>query len=182
MLMKVTVFGGSSPKPAEPAYEEALQLGQLLGQAGHTVLTGGYTGVMEAVSRGTAEAGGHVIGVTCEEIDRWRPTKANAWVQEEWHFQTLNERLMALSDGGEAVIALPGGIGTLTEICMLWNRMAVEAVPARPLILAGAAWQEVFELFFQAQSVYIPTKDRKLLSFVNQVPEAYRVLAELIHP
>jgi len=180
--MKVTVFGGSSPKPGEPAYEEALQLGQLLAQAGYTVLTGGYTGVMEAVSRGAAEAGGHVIGVTCEEIERWRPTKANPWVQEEWHFQTLNERLMALTDGGEAVIALPGGIGTLTEICMLWNRMAVEAVTARPLILAGPAWQEVFELFFKSQSIYTPAKDRQLLSFVNQVPEAYRVLANLIHP
>ncbi len=180
--MKVTVFGGSSPKPGEPAYEEALQLGQSLGQAGYTVLTGGYTGVMEAVSRGAAEAGGHVIGVTCEEIERWRPTKANAWVQEEWHFQSLQERLMALTDGGEAVIALPGGIGTLTEICMLWNRMAVEAAAPRPLILAGAAWREVFELFIQSQSTYIPAKDRQLLSYVNQVPDAYRVLAELIHP
>jgi uncharacterized protein (TIGR00730 family) len=180
--MKVTVFGGSSPKPGEPAYEEALQLGQLLGQAGHTVLTGGYTGIMEAVSKGAAEAGGHVIGVTCQEIERWRPTKANAWVQEEWHFHTLHERLMALTDGGEAVIALPGGIGTLTEICMLWNRMAVEAVTVRPLILVGPAWQAVFEQFIRAQSTYIPAKDRQLLSYVNQVPDAYRVLAELIHP
>lgn len=180
--MNVTVFGGSSPKPSEPAYEEALQLGQLLGKAGHTVLTGGYSGVMEAVSRGAAEAGGHVIGVTCEEIERWRPTKANAWVQEEWHFQTLNERLMALSDGGKVVIALPGGIGTLTEICMLWNRMAVEAVPVKPLILAGVAWQALFEQFFQTQSVYVPIKDRNLLSFVNQVTEAYRLLSEIIHP
>ncbi|MDR3572649.1 MAG: LOG family protein [Anaerolineaceae bacterium] len=179
--MKVTVFGGSSPKPGEPAYEEAMQLGQLLAEAGHIVLTGGYTGTMEAVSRGAAEAGGHVIGVTCEEIERWRPTKANAWVQEEWHFQTLNERLLALTDGGDAIIALPGGIGTLTEICMLWNRMAVEATPARPIILAGSAWSDLFELFFQSQSVYIPEKDRRFLSFVNQVPEASGVLANLIH-
>ncbi|HMD88001.1 MAG TPA: LOG family protein [Anaerolineaceae bacterium] len=180
--MKVTVFGGSSPKPGETAYEEAFQLGQSLAQAGFTVLTGGYTGIMEAISKGAAESGGHVIGVTCEEIERWRPTKANAWVQEEWHFQTLNERLMALSDGGDAVIALPGGIGTLTEICMLWNRMVVDAVPVKPLILAGQAWQEVFELFFQAQSAYIQEKEQQLLTFVNQVPEASRVLVNLIHP
>jgi uncharacterized protein (TIGR00730 family) len=182
MLMKVTVFGGSSPKPAEPAYEEALQLGRLLGQAGHTVLTGGYTGVMEAVSKGAAEAGGHVIGVTCQEIESWRPTKANPWVQEEWHYQSLNERLMALSDGGDAAIALPGGIGTLTEICMLWNRMAVEAVPAKPVILVGTAWHLISEQFFQTQSAYIPETDRNLLIFVNQVSDAYRIISELIHP
>ena len=179
--MKVTVFGGSSPKPGEPAYEEAFLLGQRLAQAGHTVLTGGYTGIMEAVSKGAAQAGGHVIGVTCEEIERWRPTKANAWVQEEWHFQTLHERLMALTDGGDAVIALPGGIGTLTEICMLWNRMAVEAVPARPFILAGPGWKEVFELFFQTQSGYIPKKDTRFLSFVAAAPDACGALASFIH-
>lgn len=55
--MNVTVFGGSQPKPGTPAYEEARQLGELLAQRGHTVLTGGYIGTMEAVSRGAAHAG-----------------------------------------------------------------------------------------------------------------------------
>ena len=36
--MRVTVFGGASPKPGEPAYQQALALGQLLAEAGHTVL------------------------------------------------------------------------------------------------------------------------------------------------
>ena len=49
--MRITVFGGSSPRAGEPAYQEALQLGSILGQARHTVLTGGYIGTMEAVSR-----------------------------------------------------------------------------------------------------------------------------------
>ena len=66
----VTVFGGASP--TEPDYNAALRLGKLLGQAGCSVLTGGYIGTMEAVSRGAAESGGHVIGVTCEEIEAWR--------------------------------------------------------------------------------------------------------------
>jgi len=50
-------------------------------------------GTMEAVSRGAAEAGGHVIGVTCEDIEKWRPIGANAWVKEEWRKKTLTERL-----------------------------------------------------------------------------------------
>ena len=70
---RITVFGGSKPRPSQPAYQEALLLGQLLGSQGYTVLTGGYIGTMEAVSRGAAESGGHVIGVTCDEIERWRP-------------------------------------------------------------------------------------------------------------
>lgn len=52
--MNITVFCSSQTKPGEPAYQEGLRLGQLIGSAGHTVLTGGYIGSMEAVSRGAA--------------------------------------------------------------------------------------------------------------------------------
>ncbi len=70
--MNITVFGGAQPKEGTPAYEEARELGALLAQRGHAVLTGGYMGTMEAVSRGACEAGGHVIGVTCIDIEEWR--------------------------------------------------------------------------------------------------------------
>ncbi len=91
--MKITVFGGSNPLPGSPAYAEAYELGKLLALAGHTILTGGYIGTMEAVSRGANEAGGHVIGVTCTDIETWRGVGVNAWVQEERRFATLQERL-----------------------------------------------------------------------------------------
>jgi len=100
--MKVTVFGGAGPKPGDPAYLEALELGRELAQAGHSVLTGGYIGTMEAVSRGAAEAGGHVIGVTCDEIETWRAVSPNAWVQEEWRYPSLRQRLFALMDHCDA--------------------------------------------------------------------------------
>ena len=70
------------PQPGQPAYLEALHLGELLAKAGHEVVTGGYMGVMEAVSRGAAEAGGNVIGVTCKDIENWRPIDPNRWVTE----------------------------------------------------------------------------------------------------
>ena len=81
--MNISVFGGSKPKEGETAYSEAMELGKLLAQRGHTVLTGGYIGTMEAVSRGASEAGGHVIGVTCEDIEDWRGVRPNQWVKEE---------------------------------------------------------------------------------------------------
>jgi uncharacterized protein (TIGR00730 family) len=171
--MKVTVFGGSQPQPGDPAYNEALLLGKLLGQAGHTVLTGGYIGTMEAVSRGAAEAGGHVIGVTCEEIERWRPARANRWVQEEWRYNTLTERLMALINGCQAAIALPGGPGTLAEISVMWNHMLIDAIAHRPLILVGAGWKGVYEELFTRHGKYVPEHDRALLTFSNNVEEAF---------
>ncbi len=172
----MTVFGGSKPKPGEAAYEEALCLGRLLGAAGHTVLTGGYIGTMEAVSRGAAEAGGRVIGVTCDEIEAWRGIAPNPWVQVEMRFATLEERLHALLVHCEAAIALPGGIGTLTEISLLWSQMQIRALPQRPLILVGEGWRRTFEGFFAALGAYIPPADRALLTFVPDPERAAALL------
>ena len=100
--MNITVFGGSQPREGDSAYNEAMELGRLLAQRGHTVLTGGYIGTMEAVSRGASEAGGHVIGVTCEDIENWRKVAPNRWVKEERRWKTLLERLQGLIDGCDA--------------------------------------------------------------------------------
>jgi uncharacterized protein (TIGR00730 family) len=119
--MKIAVYGGAAPKPGEAAYEEARQLGFLLGKAGHTVMTGGYMGVMEAASRGANEASAHVIGSTCTQLEEWRGTTANPWVKEEWKYPTLRERMYALIDHCDAAIMMPGGVGTLAELAVMWN-------------------------------------------------------------
>lgn len=176
--MNITVFGGSQPKPDSPAYAEALQLGRLLAEAGHTVLTGGYVGTMEAVSRGAAEAGGHVIGATCAEIEAWRPIRANAWVKEEWRKATLMDRLQALIEGCEAAIALPGGPGTLAEIALTWNLTIIGVRPRRPLILVGEGWQAVFAQVFDRLSEYAPEHQRALLQFAPDVESAVKLLSK----
>jgi len=175
--MNITVFGGSQPQPGSPAYTEAYELGGLLAQAGHTVLTGGYIGTMEAVSRGANEAGGHVIGVTCSDIEAWRPVKPNAWVKEERRFATLQERLNELVLACDAAIALPGGPGTLTEIALTWNLMIVNSMPPKPLILTGAGWRSVMESLFDSFKVYIPQNQRDLLQFAPDIQEAVNLLS-----
>lgn len=180
---RITVFGGSKPTPGEPAYEEALQLGRLLGRAGFTVLTGGYIGTMEAVSRGVAEAGGHVIGVTCDEIEAWRPVLPNPWVQEEMRYPTLRQRLYALIDNCDAALALPGGIGTLAEIAIMWSQLQTGAAAPRPLILIGAGWQATLEAFYDTLGEYTAEKHRHLLTLAPNVETAFQILQPLVqHP
>ncbi len=174
--MKVAIFGGATPQNGGTSYEDAFRLGQKLAQAGHIVLTGGYIGTMEAASRGAAEAGGHVIGVTCEEVETWRQVKPNAWVLEEWRFPTLHERLLAIIDGCETAIALPGGVGTLLEISMMWNRMVIDAMPSRPLILVGNGWRETMDAFYASQGGYVSENARRLLSYAANVDEAFNLL------
>lgn len=174
--MNVTVFGGAQPKEGTSAYEEARELGSLLAQRGHAVLTGGYMGTMEAVSRGAHEAGGHVIGVTCIDIEEWRKTKPNEWVKEERRKKTLMDRLAALVEGCDAAIALPGGPGTLTEISLMWNLMIIESLPKKPLILIGQGWDFIFDNYFIEFESYMTPENRDLLYFVEDVKIAVESL------
>ena len=174
--MRISVFGGSQPKEGDAAYTEAMELGRLLAQRGHIVLTGGYIGTMEAVSRGAYEAGGHVIGVTCEDIENWRKVEPNSWVKEERRKKTLIERLQTLIDGCDAALALPGGAGTLTEISLMWNLMIVESLHRRPLILIGRWLAVHFDQFFKEFDTYMPAQQRELLSFAEDVQTAVNIL------
>ncbi|MFU8827213.1 MAG: LOG family protein [Brevefilum sp.] len=179
-MMKISVFGGSAPQPGTPAYQEAYELGKLLGGAGMTVLTGGYTGTMEATSRGASEAGGHVIGVTCEEIEAWRPIGPNAWVAEEWRCQTFDERLNSLVVNCDAAIALPGGLGTLLEIGLTWNKLAIEVIQPKPVILLGSSWHKVMETFFAEFGDYVPMDDRQYLAFAPEPHAALELLTNFL--
>ncbi len=175
-MRRVTVFGGAQPRPGDEAYQQALRLGALLGSAGYTVLTGGYIGTMEAVSRGAAENGGHVIGVTCEEIEAWRPLRANPWVQEEIHFKTLRQRLFALIENCDAAVVMPGGVGTLAELAEMWSHLQTGSIPPRPLILVGVRWRNVLDQFFNSLGLFVPEKYRQLLSFAENVDQAFGML------
>lgn len=174
--MHITIFGSASPTPSDLLYQQAFTLGRLLGQAGHTILTGGYMGTMEAASRGARETGAHVIGVTCVEIEHWRATQANPWVAEEWKTRTLLERIHTMLIHSQALVALPGGPGTLAEVSLAWNRLAVDALPPMPLILVGSGWHATFQQFFESFNGNISPKARSLLTFVDSVEAAARRL------
>ena len=176
--MKITVFGASSPQANSPAYQFAYRLGQQVAKSGHTVITGGYMGTMEAVSRGAAEMNGHVIGVTCAEIEKWRNASANHWVKEEWRKESLQDRISALINECDAAIALPGGPGTLAEIVLMWNKIQIQAIPEKPIILMGSGWKKVMQTLFLEQNEYISETYKQWLYFTESVEEAILLLPE----
>jgi uncharacterized protein (TIGR00725 family) len=167
--MRISIFGGSHPQPGDIAYENALQLGKMLAERGHTILTGGYVGTMEAVSRGAVEAGGHVIGVTCDEIESWRSLEPNAWITEEKHERTLIDRLSTLIQECDLAIALPGGVGTLAEIAITWNQIILNVIKTPKVILVGPEWRKVMESLFNTLGIYIPEIIREYIIYSNTI-------------
>src|SRR5262249_58329106 len=76
----IAVYGSSTVREGQPAYRTAYDLGQALARAGADVMTGGYGGIMEACSRGAAEAGAHGVGGAVVLFEKRGPS--NRWVHE----------------------------------------------------------------------------------------------------
>src|SRR3954447_22588286 len=110
-MATITIFGGSRVEPGSAEYVAAEQLGRALAERGFSVATGGYNGVMEAVSRGAREAGGRVIGVTVDVIAQNFSRSPNAYVDEEIRTAALLERIDKLVEVGSGYVVLPGGSG-----------------------------------------------------------------------
>jgi len=182
-MKTVTLFGSSLPSEGSPAYQEARELGRALAESGFAVCNGGYSGLMEASSRGAREASGHTIGVTCS---LW-PRPANQWIQEEVRTNSLSERIMTLIARGDAFVVLPGGTGTLAELAMAWELMNKSALSAtvggrKPLLLLGSYWQPVITCLDQEPRLVSSTPDGHLaaidlITLVTGVREAAEVLA-----
>jgi uncharacterized protein (TIGR00730 family) len=137
----ITVFGSSRPENGHADYAEAFELGRSLATAGFAVCTGGYGGVMEAVSRGASEAGGRVLAVTSSFF---RP-RANRWVQEETRVATWPERLFELVRLGDGYVACKGGTGTLVELAVVWEMLNKKAMEQRPFVVLGDFWQPILD-------------------------------------
>ncbi|MFA1610442.1 TIGR00725 family protein [Halobellus rubicundus] len=108
--MRVSVIGGSSIDASEA--ETAESLGRVLAQRGHTIVCGGLGGVMEAVCRGAADAGGHTIGILPTD----RRADANEYVDEAIATGLGHARNPLVVMNGDAVVAVDGGGGTLSEL------------------------------------------------------------------
>jgi predicted Rossmann-fold nucleotide-binding protein len=126
---------------------------------------------MEAVSRGAREAGGHVIGVTCAAFD---PLPPNPWLSEERKAPTLIARLEMVTALGDAFIALPGGIGTLTEVTLVWSLLQTGSLSPRPFILVGSPWAGLVAAF--ARYTEMGDDVLRLARLAPDVEEATRLL------
>lgn len=160
----VVVYGSAGITPDTPDWQIAYDAGRYLAQAGYDVLTGGYSGVMEAASQGACDVGGHVIGsaIAFFEVNGLRP---NSWVHEIVRFETLRERLFFLVQKPDAFVALRGGVGTLSEVALVWSLLEVGELAARPFVLVGPMWRDFVEVF--AANAAISPAELRWLTLVD---------------
>jgi len=170
----IAVYGSSTTREGQPAYDLALTLGRQLGEMGADVMTGGYSGVMEACSRGAREAGANAVGVTVELFEGRGPV--NRWVNERVHTPDLYARLSHIVSRADGFVVAPGSIGTLTELYLTWTLVSVNGRPRAPIVLLGARWPSLLEAHRGGEAV-----PERLYAFVECTADpaeaARRVLA-----
>lgn len=139
----VAVFGSSRSEPGSREWSDAETVGRRLALAGLVVINGGYGGTMHAVSKGAAEAGGHVVGVITPSLFP-RRGGANPFVTEVVEAEDLLSRIGTMMDRSDGVIALPGSIGTAAELLIAWNHNHIERAKGargKPTVGVGAGWR-----------------------------------------
>jgi uncharacterized protein (TIGR00730 family) len=168
----VTIFGGSKCGETDPEYVEALRVGALLADSGFTICTGGYAGIMEAASRGAHEHGGRVIGITMNQFK----SEPNRYLTEKVPSAHFYERLQRLITQSVGYIALRGGMGTVTEISLVWNKLQTKVLEPRPLVLLGDCWPPVVRAW--QGNLAVSDNDVEMLNFANTPEEAVAIIEE----
>jgi hypothetical protein len=123
--VQVSVIG--SGDELESSAEE---VGRLLAERGCTVVTGGLGQVMAAASRGAKSAGGTTIGI----LPGKDPSDANEWVDHVVVTGLGHMRNFAVAASGDAVIAVGGSWGTLSEI-------AFAKLLGKPVVVLEPGWE-----------------------------------------
>jgi uncharacterized protein (TIGR00730 family) len=138
----ITIFGSSRPEEGEDEYKLAYELGLLFGKENFDVCTGGYYGIMEAVSKGAVEEGSDATGVT---VEGWK-SKGNSFLTKEIKCNSLFERINKLIEIGDAYIILQGGTGTLLELASVWELANKGAMDHKPIACHSSMWQGIISI------------------------------------
>jgi len=166
----VTIFGGSKCGESDTEYVQAKRAGELLAQAGFTICTGGYLGVMEAASRGAREAGGRVLGIVMNQFK----SEPNRFLTDKVATPHFYERLQGLITRSVGFIAIRGGMGTVTELSLVWNKIQTKVIEPRPLVLLGDCWRPVVDQW--QKYLAVSDQDVAALDFASTPEEAVEII------
>jgi uncharacterized protein (TIGR00730 family) len=140
-MKRVLVFCGSSPGRRAEYATGAAELGRLVAERGLGLVYGGASvGLMNAVADGALHAGGKVIGVIPKRLTELEISHAG--LSELHVVDTMHQRKALMAELSDAVMALPGGTGTLDELFELftWSQLGLHRKPIGLLDVAGY-WQ-----------------------------------------
>ncbi len=161
-------------------YEIARDFGRLVGDSGNgpedcrlVVMTGGGPGIMEAANRGAYDTGAKTVGLNISLPHEQYP---NPYISPElclrFHYFALRKMHFLLR--ARALVAFPGGLGTLDELFETLTLIQTRKIAPLPVILVGAEyWQKAFNFDFLVEEGVVDIEDRELFWFAESAQEIW---------
>ena len=176
-MAKVCVFG-SYKSFGKKKKDEVVKLGRMLGENGFDVISGGFGGTMEDVSKGAKDAGGKTIGVTYYKWQDVKYKKPNKYIDEEIRTKDIFERIDVMMKNADAFIVLPGGTGTLLELAACLEHVNKGLSKPKPIIALGNFWKPIAKVLSKenllsdvAKSTSKPKTCADLITFTSTPSE-----------
>ena len=164
-------------------YDEARRLAELItlgsqpcGQGNMVVITGGGPGIMEAANRGAMEAGGKSIGLNIVLPFEQRP---NPYITPElcFHFHYFAIRKMHFLKRARALVACPGGFGTLDELFETLTLIQTRKIKPVPVLLLGSSyWRRIVNFEALVDEGAISENDLDIFRYVDTAEEAWEII------
>jgi uncharacterized protein (TIGR00730 family) len=144
---KVTVFGSARTQPDEPAYQQAVDLGRVMAEAGWLVVTGAASGIMEAGHRGAGRESSMGLNIMLPFEQSANPVIAGD--PKLVHMKYFFTRKLMFVKECDAVVCLPGGFGTLDEAMEVITLLQTGKRDMIPVVLldapGGQYWQALLD-------------------------------------
>ncbi|MBN8716949.1 TIGR00730 family Rossman fold protein [Thermomonas sp.] len=175
----------SRPRPHRHAhlYDEARRFARIVstrfqqqGRRDFVIMTGGGPGIMEAANRGAFEAGARSIGLNITLPHEQAP---NPYLTPElaFRFHYFALRKMHFLLRAKALVAFPGGYGTLDELFEVLTLVQTGKMPRIPIVLVGRAfWQRAVDFQYLADEGFISAQDTALFTLADRAEEIVSAL------
>jgi uncharacterized protein (TIGR00730 family) len=178
---RVAIFGSARAKPGTFVYEEVKRVSAAFASMGCDIVTGGGPGLMQAANEGAASVGAPgSVGIRVElpfEQD------VNPFVEQAFEHETFFTRLHHFVLASDAFVVVPGGIGTVLEMLMIWQLLQVRHVDNVPLILVGKMWKGLVEwakvALLDPRLALANPKDLEIPQCLETADEAIAVVRDL---
>ena len=180
---RVAIFGSARTRPGAYPYDEVKRLAAELAILDCEIITGGGPGLMQAANEGAMSVNsgspGRSIGV---RIDLPFEQDANAFVGQVYEHKDFFSRLHQFMIQADAFVVVPGGIGTLLEMSMVWQLLQVHHLHGTPLILVGHMWADLLrwarDSLTSPGAELVNADDLDIPQCVNSVEETVAIIRE----
>lgn len=174
----VTIFGSARAKPSDTYYKLAQKISKLLVKEGYGIVTGGGPGIMEAANRGASEANGVSIGLN---ITLPHEQKPNRYIKTLLNFRYFFCRKVMFVKYAKGFVIMPGGFGTMDELCEALTLIQTEKIHKFPVVLVGKEYWAGYINWMKKKMLghdFISSEDLDIFTVTDDADEVVRIIKE----